>query len=109
MTKTSRQEYFILLGATASDQAVVHLASQYLAAWQPAELGAIPADCRPGAVRDVEDLSDIAYSLTRARIESSAVNSRLDEMESFFAHACARVSELEAAPRRIGGKSYLTR
>jgi len=30
-------------------------------------------------------------------------------MESFFAHACARVSELEAAPRRIPGKSYLTR
>ena len=105
----NRQEYFRLLGATASDHAVVNLASQYLAAWPPAELAAIPSDCRPGAVRDVEDLSDIAYSLTRARIESSAPNSRLDEMESFFAHACARVSELEAAPLRSGVKSYLTR
>ena len=38
-----------------------------------------------------------------------APNSRLDEMESFFAHACQRVSELEAVPRRIPGKSYLTR
>ena len=80
-----------------------------MAAWAPAELAAIPNECRPGAVRDVEDLSDIAYCLTRARIESSAVNSRLDEMELFFAHACARVSELETAPHRSTHKSYLTR
>ena len=109
MGKSDRQHYFVILGATASDQAVVNLASQYLAAWTPAELAAIPGCCRPGAVRDVEDLADIAYALTRARIESSAVNSRLDEMELFFAQACARVSELEAVPQRIGGKSYLTR
>jgi hypothetical protein len=109
MNRTDRQEFFHLLEATASDKAVVSLASRYLAAWTPAELAAIPTDCRPGAVRDVEDLSDIAYCLTRARIESSAVNSRLDEMELFFAHACARVSELEAAPRRGTVKSYLTR
>ena len=47
--------------------------------------------------------------LTRARMEASAPNSLLEEMEGFFAHACARVSELEAAPYRITGKSYLTR
>lgn len=109
MNKTDRREYFVLLGATASEQAVVHLASQYLASWAPAELAAIPSACRPGAVRDVEDLADAAYCLTRARIESSAVNSRLDEMENFFANACARISELESAPRRAAGKSYLTR
>lgn len=104
-----RQEYFELLGSTASEQAVVTLASRYLAAWTPAELGAIPWSCRPGAICDVEDLADAAYALTRAHIESSAPNSRLDEMESFFAHACQRVSELEAAPQRLPGKSYLTR
>lgn len=109
MSNTTRQEYFHLLGATASDQAVVNLASQYLSAWPPSELAAIPNACRPGAVRDVEDLSDIAYALTRARIESSVVNPRLDEMELFFAHACARVSELESAPLRSPVKSYLTR
>lgn len=109
MGRTDRSHYFQLLEATASEHAVVHLASSYLSAWQPAELAAIPADCRPGAVRDTEDLADIAYALTRARIESSLVNSRLDEMELFFAQACGRVSEMEAAPRRLGVKSYLTR
>jgi hypothetical protein len=109
MNRSERQEYFQLLEATASEQAVVNLASSYLAAWPPAELAAIPPDCRPGAVRDSEDLADIAYALTRARIESSAVNSRLDEMELFFAQACGRVSEMEAVPLRLTLKSYLTR
>jgi hypothetical protein len=104
-----RDDYFHLIGSTASEQAVLNLALRYLGAWRPADLGAIPAHCRPGALRDVEDLSDIAYALTRARIESGVPNARLDEMESFFAHACARISELEAAPLRLAGKSYLTR
>ena len=104
-----RNEYFLLLGSTASEQAVLNLAARYLAAWAPADLAAIPPDCRPGMPRDIEELADLAYSLTRARIASSVGNWRLDEMESFFAHACARVSELEAAPRRLPGKSYLTR
>jgi hypothetical protein len=104
-----RREYLHLLASTDSDQAVVDLASRYLAAWLPAELAAIPAGSRPGAIRDVEDLSDVAIALTRARIDSSVPNARLDEMESFFAHACHRVSELEAAPLRSPGKSYLTR
>jgi hypothetical protein len=104
-----RHDYFLLLESTASEQAVVTLAQRYLAAWAPAELGAIPAACRPGAIRDVEDLADAAYALTRAHIDSGVPNSRLDEMESFFARACHRVSELETAPQRSPGKSYLTR
>src|SRR5687767_7849960 len=104
-----RPEYLHLLGSTASEQAVLTLASRYLSAWPPRELAAIPPKCRPGAPRDIEELGDMAYALTRARIESSVPNPYLDEMESFFAHACARISELEAVPLRLPGKSYLTR
>ena len=88
---------------------MVALAQRYLAAWPPADLAAIPSSCRPGAIRDVEELADAAYELTRAHIEASAPNSRLDEMESFFARACQRVSELETGPERASRKSYLTR
>ena len=104
-----RDEYFHLLGSTVSERAVLDLASRYLAAWRPADLAAIPPECRPAGLRDAEDLSDIAYALTRARIESELPNARLAEMETFFAHACARISSLEAAPFRRNGKSYLTR
>ena len=109
MEEAMRHEYLHALGSTASEQAVLNLASRYLSAWQPMELAAIPPSCRPGAPRDVEELADLAYGLTRARIESSIPNRHLDEMESFFAHACARISELEAIPQRLPGKSYLTR
>ena len=104
-----RQAYLHLLGSTASEQAVVNLAVRYLGAWKPSELAAIPPACRPRPPHDVEELADTAYALTRTRMEASAPNSLLEEMEGFFAHACARVSELEAAPYRITGKSYLTR
>jgi hypothetical protein len=103
-------EFLHLLSTTQSEEAVVALAVRYLESWQPAELAAIPAHCRPRAPRDVEELSDTAFALTKARIEDMGSNPRLDAMETFFAHACARVSQLEAAPYRIAaGKSYLTR
>jgi len=104
-----REDFLTLLASTASEQSVVNLAGRYLAEWTPRELAAIPAAARPGAVRDVEELADTAFALTKARIESSGDNPLLEEMEAFFARACTRVSELEAAPRRIAGKSYLTR
>ena len=104
-----REDFLHLLGSTASEQAVVNLAVRYLQSWQPSELAAIPAYCRPGPPRDAEELADFAFALTQARIASVTDNAPLDEMERFFAHACARISELEAVPLRIPGKSYLTR
>ena len=104
-----RRHFLRLLASTPSEQAVVNVAVRYLAEWTPSELAAIPASCRPGLVRDGEEIADLAFALTRARIESSGSQPLLEEMEAFFAQACARISELEAAPRRLQGKSYLTR
>ena len=104
-----RRHFLGLLASTPSEQAVVGVAVRYLAEWRPAELASIPATCRPGLVRDAEEIADAAYALTRARIESSGPQPLLEEMEAFFASACARICELEAAPRRLQGRSYLTR
>ena len=104
-----RHDYHHQLGSAATEQAVVGMVVRYLAGWTPSELASIPAACRPGVVRDAEEIADLAYALTKARIESSGANPLLEEMETFFAHACARVSELEAPPRRLAGKIYLTR
>lgn len=104
-----RDDYHHLLASAATEQAVVGMVVRYLACWAPSELASIPAACRPGMVSDAEEIADLAYALTKARIESSGANPRLEEMETFFAHACARVSQLEAPPRRLTGKTYLTR
>jgi hypothetical protein len=87
---------------------VVQLARGYLSEWSPNELASIPDACRPGKVADGEELADIAFALTRARIQSSGAQPLLEEMETFFAHACARLSALES-PERLPPGSYLTR
>lgn len=104
-----RRAYLIALRAADSEQAVVELTRRYLSEWQPAELAAIPPECRPRRVADAEELADLAFALTKARIAASAPHRLLEEMEAFFAMACARVSELEAIPQRLVGKPYLTR
>ena len=68
----------------------------------PGQTSSIPDACRPGRIADGEDLADFAYTLTRTRSSSAGRGQPLlKEMETFFAHACARVSALEdsrAAP-----------
>lgn len=83
-----------------SEEEVVDLVRSFLAGWRPEELAEIPAGCRPGKIRDGEDVGDLAYELTRARIAASGPQQLLKEMEVFFAQACARLSELEAAHSR---------
>lgn len=80
-----------------TEEEVVALVRFFLASWHPEELSEIPAGCRPGKVRDAEDIGDLAYELARARIAASGPQHLLTEMEAFFAQACSRLSGLEAA------------
>lgn len=104
-----RRAYLISLAAATSENEVVRHASRYLAEWHPEELASIPPGCRPRSVGDAEELADVAFALTKARIDSAGSQPLLEEMEAFFAMACARVSELEAVPQRSTGRAYLTR
>lgn len=88
-----------LLHVTSEDE-VVELVRVYLGSWRPEELAEIPAACRPGKVRDAEDIGDCAYELTKARIAAAGPQQLLVEMETFFAQACSKLSELEAKQSR---------
>ena len=91
-----------------SEEEVVELVRTYLGSWRPEELAEIPPQCRPGKVRDAEDVGDCAYELTKARIAASGPQALLVEMETFFAQACGRLSQLEARQsrqRRSGNSS----
>jgi hypothetical protein len=63
--------------------------------WYPHELAQIPAHCRPGKLRDGEDVANVAFSLTTTRIESDESSELLVKLETLFARACQRISELE--------------
>ena len=93
------------LRSTRSEAEVVELVRDFLAEWVPEELGRIPHACRPGKIRDAEDVADCAFSLTRTRMDRTEAEPLLAEMESFFAQACTRLSELEGTQARTGGRS----
>ncbi len=89
-----------LLNHARTEAEVVEMVRDYLSAWRPEELRDIPECCRPGKIRDAEDIGDCAFELTRARIASTGPESLLVEMETFFAHACARISRLDRGGSR---------
>ena len=79
---------------------LLSLVRDYLGDWLPEELAELPGACRPGKIRDAEDIGDLAFELTRQRMQGNGPQHLLVEMETFFAHAAARLSALDAAPGR---------
>ena len=85
------------LRAVASEHAVLGLVRDYLGEWLPEELAQLPADCRPGKLRDGEDLGSLAVSLARASTSFTLPPDTADvveEMDVFVGLACRRVDEL---------------
>jgi len=93
------------LRIATSEAEVIGLVRDFLAEWRPEELALVPRVCRPGKMRDGEDIADCAFALTQARMAEAESHPLVLEMENFFAHACTRISELEGTFRGMGGRS----
>lgn len=84
--------------SAASEFDVVELVRDYLGDWLPEELGRLPINCRPGKLRDADDLNDLALNLTRASIAFDVEPERLrtiEEMDAFVSEACYRLAAIE--------------
>ena len=96
------------LRAATSENDVVVLVRDYVSDWLPEEIGRLPADCRPGKLRDAEDLSTLAYNLTHASV-SCELNPRdlefVEEMDTFVTHACRRVAEINCGTPTFSNNS----
>jgi hypothetical protein len=80
---------------------VVAVVRECLRDWEPTDLMQLPEKCRPGKIRDAEDIADLALTLTRTRIDSSESNDLLVKLETLFAHACQRLGRIESsAPQK---------
>jgi hypothetical protein len=85
------------LRTATSESDVVDLVRDYMGDWLPEELGQLPEDCRPGKLRDGEDLNTLAYNLARASVsfDVDPADIRLiEEMDAFVGQACRRVAEI---------------
>ena len=85
--------------ATTLDQ-IVAIARDYLATWTPEEIARLPRACRPGRLREPEDIEELhscsvdAYRTTRA---SGAELTALQLLTSFIVHASQRIASLRGA------------
>jgi hypothetical protein len=91
------------LRGTASENDVVQLVRDYVGEWLPEELGRLPVECRPGKVRDAEDINDLAFKLTSACVSFDVESEDLrtiEEMDAFLGQACRRMAEISAKGAR---------
>ena len=65
--------------------------------WHPSELIQLPEKCRPGKIRDGEDIAELAFTLTKTRVDASEPDDVLVKLETLFAHACRRLGRIESA------------
>ena len=89
----------LTVDATQSEKDLVIAVRDYLATWQPDELSQLPESCRPGRITSGEDVSDMAYKLSKLRLGFDGSAEQLlafDRMMGFFLHASNRFSMLAA-------------
>ena len=75
----------------------VGVARDFMATWTPEELALLPASCRPGRLRDDEDVETLHGTLVEAYRLSRATGRELDalqRMTSFIVRASIRLAEL---------------
>lgn len=88
-----------LVRASGHEEEVLGLVRDLVARWSPAEIARLPEDCRPGRIRDAEDVSQWAYQLASSHCAgsvSSADEPFLERMLEFVTQAAVRLSELRS-------------
>jgi len=84
-----------VLDGAESEAQIVTAARDYLAMWTPHEMSRIPDSCRPGKIGGGEDISDLAFRLTKGHLVfTGGFNDRLlfERIMSFFVHANSRLA-----------------
>ena len=89
-----------LIALSPSEDAIVQVTREYLASWNPEELSRLPVECRPGRMRDGEDISRWAFELASAHCAercTPAAEPILARMLGFVTAAGRRLAQLNAA------------
>ena len=86
-----------VIAGAETEHDVVMAVREYLALWTPEELARLPTACRPGRIVDADDVTDLAYRLSRAHLDFAGPRAdrlMLERMMSFVGHAGAQASRI---------------
>ena len=96
--------WFQQIDAAKTPFEVVNITRDYLATWTPDELARLPVQCRPGRIKDEQDIDQLHVFLVeeygRGRLSDDAL-SALQRITSFIVRASVRIAQLageEALP-----------
>jgi len=87
------------LVVATTEHEIVNLTREYVATWSPDDMSRLPEECRPGRIRDAEDISQCAYDLARAHTSlryDEEQDMLMQRMLSFMAEAAMRMAEVKA-------------
>ena len=87
-----------LLRASTQEDEVLMLVRDHMALWAPEEIARLPEDCRPGRIRDADDISRWAFELATTHCAQAVLPEDepfLDRMLEFVTQAAIRLSELK--------------
>ena len=91
--------WFQHIDAAKTPFEVVNITRDHLATWTPDELARLPAQCRPGRIRDEQDIEQLHLRLVeeygRSRLSDDAL-AALQRMTSFIVRASVRIAQLRA-------------
>jgi len=88
------------LARAGSVEEVLGAARDFLARFDPQEIEAIPAKCRPPAkLVDSDDIGMYAYDLVRYECDDAAAAEIVHQLAHFFSHASMQVARLLALER----------
>jgi len=101
--------WYTQLDRAKSANDVVNVARDFIATWSPEDLALLPESCRPGRLRDEEDIEALHATLVEAYRESRATGRELDALQrltSFVVRASIRVSEVSGNASGGTGGSF---
>jgi len=88
------------LARAGSVEEVLGAARDFLARFDPQEIEAIPAKCRPPAkLVDSDDIGMYAYDLVRHECDDAGAAEVIHRLARFFSQASMRVAHLQALER----------
>lgn len=88
----------LLAHATVPSE-VALIAKDYLAAWHPNEIGALPPECRATTIANSDDVVEFARILSVQQFDPQQRSAELDRMAAFFVRASWRIAAIAGAMR----------
>ena len=92
--------WYSQLDRARSTADVLAVTRDFLATWSPDDWALLPAHCRPGKLRDMEDVEALHATLVEAYRESRATGRELEALQrltSFVVRASIRLAEVTGA------------